>query len=122
MDNLWVAQSVELGCLASQWLQEHLRKGGYPAKVTRKAKIRDAHCLANTHKHAGRSPRLRYGRILTFERQSGGGGAALTVVFAMPGPDKVVERDALDLLNGCVHIWGEYLRSVGLDPLPVPAG
>jgi hypothetical protein len=116
--NLIVVQSVTVGCLASQWLQEHLQAEGYRPRVSRRAAVRDAHCLANTHKHAGRSQRLRVGRLLSFERS--GEGCRVTSVFAVPGASNWTSRDGLQMLDGCVEAWEAYLRSQNLDPIPLP--
>lgn len=121
MSNVWAAHAVELGCLASQWLEEHLEKEKLPAANVRKSNrdLTDAYDLANTHKHAGRDASRRVGRVLSCS-VTPGGAAAITLGFAKPADRGITERDALELLDRCVAVWCTFLGKVGLDAKSLP--
>lgn len=122
MSNVWAVHAVEVGCLASQWLEEHLAKlghgYGYPHHD-----LTDANDLANTHKHAGRkADKYRVGRVLDFA-VGPAGEVSIRITFARPGEEAVQLRDALELLEGCVAAWHSHLVvTFGAEPPPPPEG
>jgi hypothetical protein len=97
--------SVEVGCLASQWIEQHLEAEGVPASAWRTERdLKDANDLANTHKHAGRKPEKRIGRVLSYEAPPGG-TPTITLAFVVSGSDVVETRDALELLQAWEGAW-----------------
>jgi hypothetical protein len=74
--------------------------------------------ISPTHKHAGRKPEKRIGRVLSYEAAPGG-HPTITLAFVEQGSDVVHLRDALELLRSCERAWQDLItKHVGPPPLP----
>lgn len=114
----------ELGCLASQWLQEHLEREGLQtdADAVDRERLMLAADYANTHKHAADKAEVghRVGRILEVVSDPRT-GQRITVVYAQLGQKREPQRlDALRLLEACEGVWRTILGEQGLEPTDPP--